>query len=267
MKKVVVMGASGFLGGHLCIEYAKMGYRVIAVTHTPGVVTEAIAKHAQIRMCDWDGLANMYHLADLVVDCSIHSSRYINDGNRSVGKAQLKYPVPESENVVALSSTIMLCENKNVSTLIGDEYVRSLYNKEKSHLDIGNHVLRLPVMTIEGHALGKEQLIKSNRMCLDLGLLRTKAHEQFIATEHRDSVRDYMPVSHLTDMIERSLRHMVNYACTRKPKTLQQQIEHLVDNHIVDKDPLFINNVVYDDSMKMSNHYCYVDYLPNVFGE
>lgn len=257
-KTAVIYGASGMLGSHLAIDFATRGFEVKAITHNDNVVTQEVSKFALLQndVSDKD-LAE----ADIVVDCGGRPGRYAADS--LLGLPQ--YRQMKGTNTVSISSTVMFCEQTKLGVGVTPEYVMDTYRRDHYTSSMENHILRLPVVSMVGHHLSRHALIASGRRGLDYNLLRADKDALFTLTEHRDSVRDYVPVAEVAGYVLRALKHPFSYVDSGNPRTLWEQVIYLIDHGIVRKDASFRKNLQFSDNTKVSNHYSRLDWCPNVY--
>ncbi len=274
MKKVVILGASGKLGSHLCIHYAKCGWNVIAVTGNPGIVTQALSKYAQIRMCASDVQNNMMQMADLVIDCSKSSSAYPHSDYKNTRE---RVPIL-SPNAIMLSSTLMHCEGFEVSPELYGSQLEETIKREREALSLNKpngepvtRVLRLPFITSEGHELSQidpQFLMRTHRCDVENNIrcMNLLTHPTAI-NEHENCVRDYVPVHRLPALIEAAMKYDLSYVDSGNHMTSKEWYHEFI------KDPRngvaahVAERITFDNTKKPTYHCQKVDYLPNVWGE
>jgi hypothetical protein len=168
-------------------------------------------------------------------------------------------------NTVSISSTVMFCEQSRLGVGVTPEYVMDTYRRDHYTSTMENHILRLPVVSMVGSHLSRQAMIECGRRGLDYNMLRAGVNDLFHFTEHRDSVRDYVPIGEVSGYVLRALKHKFCYVDSGNPRTLLEQAIYLIDHGIVRKDASFRKNLRFSDDVKASNHYSPQDWCPNVY--
>ena len=73
MKKILVTGAAGFLGAHLCERLQNLGYKVVGVDNMIGGDLENLPKGVEfykMDCCDFDSLNKIMNGVDIVYHCA-----------------------------------------------------------------------------------------------------------------------------------------------------------------------------------------------------
>ena len=73
MKKILVTGAAGFLGAHLCERLQNLGYKVLGVDNMIGGDIENLPKGVEFHKmdcCDFDSLNKIMNGVDIVYHCA-----------------------------------------------------------------------------------------------------------------------------------------------------------------------------------------------------
>jgi UDP-glucose 4-epimerase len=73
MKKILVTGAAGFLGAHLCERLQNLGYKVVGVDNMIGGDLENLPKGVEFHKmdcCDFDSLNKIMNGVDIVYHCA-----------------------------------------------------------------------------------------------------------------------------------------------------------------------------------------------------
>lgn len=257
-KKALIYGASGMLGSHLAIDFAKRGYEVAAISHNRNVVTEEVSRYASLASAATD---DQIDEADITVDCAARPTRYMHDGLPIMPQ----YRQRKNSNTVCITSTVMFLEHYKLGVGVTPEYVMDNYRRDHYTSTMENHILRLPVITIMGHNLSQDALIQSGRLGLDYNLLRADKDAPFVLSEHCKSVRDYVPAAELHNYVMNALKHPFSYVNSGAPRTLEEQVGYLIDHELVRKDRSFIKNIRFTDTGRISNHYSRLDWCPNSY--
>lgn len=164
MSKVVVTGASGFLGEPLCIALAQAGHDVVAIGRDPGPALKALAPKVQVVAIDLlgdpdevknhlaealRGASGVYHAAGLVSrdpDKGRQMMRLHVDGTRALLSA-CKEAAVKRMVLISTSGTIAVSKNPEpipdesapyaLELCAGWPYYLSKIYQEKLALDLG----------------------------------------------------------------------------------------------------------------------------------
>jgi len=88
MKKILITGATGFIGRHLCEHLIGLGYEVIGISRTPDAPGESTHPQlAGVRLIGWDDdfpeTDVAIHLAGVLVDTARWSPKFIKQATDS----------------------------------------------------------------------------------------------------------------------------------------------------------------------------------------
>ena len=126
MKKVLVTGATGFLGKYLVDELKNNGYYVVAIGRNESVGKSLKTKNVEFIKCDftnYDMLEKVFKNIDYVIHAGALSTVW--------GKWEDFY----NANVLGTENVVKCCQKKSVSKLV---YVSSpsIYSEKRDRLNI-----------------------------------------------------------------------------------------------------------------------------------
>lgn len=258
-KTALVYGASGMLGSHLSIDLARKGYKVKAISKFRNVVTDEISHYASLSIHATE--KDMVE-SDIVIDCGARPSCYPS-ANALTGAPH--YQQAQMSNTVALSPSLMFCEHTTISANVPHEYVMDSYRKDHYTSSMANHILRLPKISIEGHALPKDILIQSDRGGIEYEMLRASENDVLRFSENKDSVIEVLPISNLSTFVLKALSYKFSHVSSNRGFTYDEYVDYLLERGIVNKSASFKSKILFNENIKKSNHFKQAEWCPNLY--